>query len=73
MGTFATALVQASALHPTALAADTAAKPAVKPTAEQRDLCRRVGISFETIPGISAFSAAAAVMLFEAVRQRIAE
>ena len=52
VGTFATALVQASALHPTALAtgtadtltvvaqADTAAKPAVKPaapTAEQRD------------------------------------
>lgn len=46
VGTFATALVQVSALHPTALAADTvtvvaqadtAAKPAVKPTAEQRD------------------------------------
>ncbi|MGQ3115148.1 MAG: Spy/CpxP family protein refolding chaperone [Hydrogenophaga sp.] len=50
VGTFATALVQASALHPSALAAgtadtvvaqaDTAAKPAVKPaapTAEQRD------------------------------------
>lgn len=45
VGTFATALVQASALHPTALAADTvtvvaqadtAAKPAA-PTAEQRD------------------------------------
>lgn len=31
-------------------------------TAEQRDLCRRVGIAFETIPGISAFSAAAARM-----------
>ncbi|WP_130864792.1 precorrin-4 C(11)-methyltransferase [Acidipropionibacterium timonense] len=31
-------------------------------TAEQRDLCRRVGIDFETIPGISAFSAAAARM-----------
>lgn len=43
VGTFATALVQASALHPTAMAvaqADTAAKPAVKPaapSAEQRD------------------------------------
>lgn len=53
VGTFATALVQASALHPTALSAgssdtltvvaqaDTAAKPAIKPTtpptAEQRD------------------------------------
>ncbi len=31
-------------------------------TAEQRDLCRRVGIGYETIPGISAFSAAAARM-----------
>ncbi|MCP6117003.1 SAM-dependent methyltransferase, partial [Klebsiella pneumoniae] len=31
-------------------------------TAEQRDLCRRIGIDFETIPGISAFSAAAARM-----------
>ena len=31
-------------------------------TAEQRDLCRRIGIGFETIPGISAFSAAAARM-----------
>ncbi|MCI1748779.1 MAG: precorrin-4 C(11)-methyltransferase [Acidipropionibacterium sp.] len=31
-------------------------------TAEQRDLCRRVGIGFETIPGVSAFSAAAARM-----------
>ena len=29
-------------------------------TAEQRDLCRRIGIDVETVPGISAFSAAAA-------------
>lgn len=29
-------------------------------TAEQRDLCRRIGIEFETVPGVSAFSAAAA-------------
>lgn len=31
-------------------------------TAEQRDLCRRIGLPFETVPGISAFSAAAARM-----------
>lgn len=31
-------------------------------TAEQRDLCRQIGIGFETVPGISAFSAAAARM-----------
>lgn len=31
-------------------------------TAEQRDLCRQIGIEFETIPGISAFSATAARM-----------
>lgn len=31
-------------------------------TAEQRDLCRKIGVGFETIPGISAFSAAAARM-----------
>lgn len=31
-------------------------------TAEQRDLCRHLGVEFETIPGISAFSAAAARM-----------
>lgn len=30
-------------------------------TAEQRDLCRKVGIGYQTIPGISAFSAAAAL------------
>lgn len=29
-------------------------------TAEQRDLCRRIGIDVETVPGISAFSALAA-------------
>lgn len=29
-------------------------------TAEQRDLCRQIGIPTETVPGISAFSAAAA-------------
>ena len=29
-------------------------------TAEQRDLCRRMGLAVETVPGISAFSAAAA-------------
>ncbi len=31
-------------------------------TAEQRDLCRELGVKFETIPGISAYSAAAARM-----------
>lgn len=31
-------------------------------TAEQRDLCRKVGIAYESVPGISAFSAAAARM-----------
>lgn len=31
-------------------------------TAEQRDLCREIGVAFETIPGISAYSAAAARM-----------
>lgn len=31
-------------------------------TAEQRDLCRRLGIDYETVPGISAFSATAARM-----------
>ena len=29
-------------------------------TAEQRELCRRIGIAYESIPGVSAFSAAAA-------------
>ncbi len=29
-------------------------------TAEQRDVCRAVGVAFESIPGVSAFSAAAA-------------
>lgn len=31
-------------------------------TAEQRELCERLGVSHETIPGVSAFSAAAARM-----------
>lgn len=31
-------------------------------TAEQRDLCRRLGVDVETVPGISAFSATAARM-----------
>lgn len=31
-------------------------------TAEQRDLCRSIGLAVETVPGISAFSAAAARM-----------
>lgn len=31
-------------------------------TAEQRDLCRRLGLAVETVPGISAFSATAARM-----------
>ncbi len=29
-------------------------------TAEQRELCRRIGLAYESIPGVSAFSAAAA-------------
>lgn len=34
-------------------------------TAEQRDLCRSLDLAFETVPGISAFSAAAARMNVE--------
>lgn len=42
-------------------------------TAEQRDLCGRVGIEFETIPGISAFSAAAAVCDVELTSPQVAQ
>lgn len=42
-------------------------------TAEQRDLCRQIGIDYETIPGISAFSAAAARMDVEITLPEVAQ
>lgn len=42
-------------------------------TAEQRELCNQVGIEFETVPGISAFSAAAAVMDVELTAPEVAQ
>lgn len=42
-------------------------------TAEQRDQCRRVGIAFETIPGVSAFSAAAAAAEVEITLPEVAQ
>ncbi len=42
-------------------------------TAEQRDLCRQIGISYETIPGISAFSATAARMDNEITLPEVAQ
>lgn len=42
-------------------------------TAEQRDLCRKIGIEFETVPGISAFFAAAAAMEVELTSPEVAQ
>ncbi|MDO5699220.1 MAG: precorrin-4 C(11)-methyltransferase [Dermatophilus congolensis] len=42
-------------------------------TAEQRDQCRRIGIDFETIPGVSAFSAAAAAAEVEITLPEVAQ
>ncbi len=42
-------------------------------TAEQRDLCRQIGIPYETIPGISAFSATAARMDVEITLPEVAQ
>ncbi len=42
-------------------------------TAEQRDQCRRIGIAFETIPGVSAFSAAAAAAEVEITLPEVAQ
>ena len=42
-------------------------------TAEQRDLCRSLGIKFETVPGISAFFATAAAMDVELTAPEVAQ
>lgn len=42
-------------------------------TAEQRDQCRAVGIAFESIPGVSAFSAAAAAAEVELTLPEVAQ
>ena len=42
-------------------------------TAEQRDQCRRIGIAFETVPGVSAFSAAAAAAEVEITLPEVAQ
>ena len=42
-------------------------------TAEQRDQCRRIGIAFESIPGVSAFSAAAAAADVEITLPEVAQ
>lgn len=42
-------------------------------TAEQRDQCEQLGIAYRTIPGISAFSAAAARMEVEITRPEVAQ
>ena len=42
-------------------------------TAEQRDVCRAVGIEFESIPGVSAYSAAAATAEAELTRPEVAQ
>ncbi len=42
-------------------------------TAEQRDLCAQIGIATETVPGISAFSAAAARMDAELTLPEVAQ
>ena len=42
-------------------------------TAEQRDQCRRLGLDFETIPGVSAFSAAAAAAEVEITLPEVAQ
>ena len=42
-------------------------------TAEQRDQCRRIGLPFESLPGVSAFSAAAARSEVELTRPEVAQ
>ncbi|WP_040283673.1 precorrin-4 C(11)-methyltransferase [Tessaracoccus massiliensis] len=42
-------------------------------TAEQRDLCRRIGLPYESLPGVSAFSAAAARTDMELTRPEVAQ
>lgn len=42
-------------------------------TAEQRDLCQRIGLPYESLPGVSAFSAAAAVFEAELTRPEVAQ
>ncbi|MDO5677843.1 MAG: precorrin-4 C(11)-methyltransferase [Propionibacteriaceae bacterium] len=42
-------------------------------TAEQRDLIRELGLEFESIPGVSAFSAAAARMEVEITRPEVSQ
>lgn len=42
-------------------------------TAEQRDVCRRVGVGFQSIPGVSAFSAAAAAAEVEITLPEVAQ
>ncbi len=42
-------------------------------TAEQRDQCKLIGIAYESIPGISAFSAAAAAAEVEITRPEVAQ
>ncbi|MFT3877750.1 MAG: precorrin-4 C(11)-methyltransferase [Propioniciclava sp.] len=42
-------------------------------TAEQRDVCRRIGIPFQSIPGVSAFSAAASAAEVEITLPEVAQ
>ncbi len=42
-------------------------------TAEQRDLCRQLGLPYESLPGVSAFSAAAARAEVEITRPEVAQ
>lgn len=42
-------------------------------TAEQRDVCKQIGIAYETVPGVSAFSAAAARMDAEITLPEVAQ
>lgn len=42
-------------------------------TAEQRELCRRIGLAYESIPGVSAFSACAAVAEVELTLPEVAQ
>ena len=42
-------------------------------TAEQRDVCRRIGVGFQSIPGVSAFSAAAAAAEVEITLPEVAQ
>ena len=42
-------------------------------TAEQRELCRRIGLAYESIPGVSAFSACAAAAEVEITLPEVAQ